>query len=126
MEEKKYKLTDKQFQIFKKEVKYWLKRYGLLDWELYFTFKKDTEFRAQLNYKFRAHIAHFYLSSEWGVIEPTTIIIRKQAHHEVLELLLARFGTIAESRCIMESELDETRHAVIQALINEKWDIKDI
>lgn len=81
-----------EFEEFKKYIFYWLKRFGLIDWEISYIkqmpFEKDCPY-ARVEYVLEQKIAWFYFYGDLANKQN----IKQKALHEVLHLLLAEAKT---------------------------------
>lgn len=119
-----YTLNKKHFEIFKHECTKWIKTFGLIDYEIYFSNLADEKNRGFCITNYLGKIGTINMSTEWDFgdvkLSDKQLImeIRKVAFHEVVELLLAQFVHIAESRYCNEDEMEESRHRIIRTLEN--------
>ena len=114
----KVKTTKADFELFKKEVRKWVEKYGLNDNEIILDHRK-MESLGYVSYNYIARLAHISLSKELINIEEgfnKTKRIKEVAFHEATELLLIRMHHLASSRYIDADELDAETHAVIHRL----------
>ena len=116
------KLTQKHFEIFKKECLKWIDFFGLVQWQIHFTFK-SLENRAQIAFNCVSGCATIILSSKWEENSKDFINdynIRKAAFHEVCELLLGRLNDMVSQRYgLNEGDVDEEIHRIIRTLENK-------
>jgi hypothetical protein len=108
-----FKTTEEDFEVFKQEVLYWQKYFGLLDWQIQCIHKK-IDARAMVDYRFSARYTKVFLNTEYN-IKPTHREICDSAFHEVCELLLAAMRSFMQGS---ENGINEMTHAVIQTLCN--------
>lgn len=123
------KTTKKHFEIFKTEADYWIKRFGLLDWEITYEDKCRGEFSlAELYYHVTARFATLRLGKEWPDRHPVNDReVRKSAFHEVCHLLIVLFDGANRN---FDSSLAEDRnhsevHAFIQRMVNAVWEVEN-
>lgn len=113
------KVPRKDFETFKNECRKWQNRLSLLDWNLFFQFKRLDENRAaQLDVCYRNCTATLSLTSEidesnWGEANP-----KDCAKHEMLHLLLARLEGMAQERFLTLDEIQNEWERLV--LILEK------
>lgn len=112
--------TAEHFALFKSECDQWIKRWGLLDWDIIYTHVDLNTDLARLKSNYTGKNAVISLGINWEEeYSPiTTYQIKKSAFHEIMELLLAEYDAIATSRCINEDEVNNARHTVIRRLEN--------
>ena len=114
------KTTAAHFALFKKEVQFWIDKWGLHQWETLFKHEPFNDDRAGIGHNLCGRSATFFLSMEWGdVTPPTDAAIKATAKHEAIELLLAEVYTMAKSRFVTDDELLAAHHALVRRL--EKW-----
>ena len=120
------KITKRQFKIFKKEARKWLKYFGMKDWSVYFEQKELEESRAQCIFNCVGGIATLSLAKSWNEISDkfvTDKIIQRTAFHEVCELLLARLNDMVSQRFnLNEGDVEEEIHRIIRILENSVWE----
>ena len=114
----KYKATQKDLNIFTSEAQKWIRKFGLLDWEIHYGYDDDNDCRASCTANKEGMIAMLYLSRAWNTYKPKQEEIRKMAFHEVCELLMSKFRLAAEQRYTTDNELETERHAIIRVLEN--------
>jgi len=113
------KTTAKHFQLFKAEVRKWLKVFGLTDWEVTVIHGIDNDTDgANCSGDIMSRQATIRLAIDFT--EKGPIIdedIKLAAFHEVCELLLQPLCLLAESRFgVLQESLESERHAVIMRL----------
>jgi hypothetical protein len=113
----KYEITEKQFDLFKKEVFKWQKEFGLINYHLEVVLDgfMTAEFFACCELDYRAKSARITMNDTWN-IKPTKKLIKRYALHEVLELLLGRMNDLAFDRFVCADNLEEAKHHVIRVL----------
>jgi len=114
---KKYKTTKKDFKIFKSECKKWIKKFGLKDWDITYKHEK-IESLGTTKWHIIDRWVDITLSKDFGKTESSKYEVKQTAYHEVIELLLAEFNTLAESRYSTYNQLETARHAIVQRMIN--------
>jgi len=115
------KTTKKHFEIFKKECRYWIQRFGLMDWEVVYEhkfIKDDDNVYADCSGDLEARLVVIRLNTEWGERKTTAENVKFSARHEALELLTMRFYCLARSRFIKQNDLGEVNHEIIRRLEN--------
>ena len=111
--------TAKHFEVFQKEVLYWINKWGLHQWEIAFTHKLlDGNIRASISYNQSGRVCTLFLNSEWDcdIRPPTNAEMKVSAKHEAIELLLADVHAIGKSRWVTEDELVAAHHALVRRL----------
>jgi hypothetical protein len=118
-----FKTTKKHFRVFKSECAYWIRTFGLIDWEVYYFHENNSDNdRAWLTQKVVGRVCGLFLGKNWGSIKPTKRLVRLAAFHEVCELLLTRLDIEAKFRFALEDNVNEARHAVIRVLEKVIWE----
>lgn len=117
--------TAQHFAAFKDEFTTWQERFGLLDWEVFFSNEIDEDNRASLTLgELENRCIAVNLSRDWDCI-PTEDFnesaIRLAAFHECCELLLGRLERLAQNRGSTEDHLREEVHAIIRRLEAAIW-----
>jgi len=108
--------NQKHFVLFKRECNKWIRRFGLLDWRVYYR-HEDSVGKARCTIQhLEDRVCIITLSKFWEGIEPTNDEICRTAFHEVCELLLARLYTLSRRRFVGEGEIEEEHHAIIRRL----------
>jgi hypothetical protein len=113
------KTTTKQFELFKKEARSWIKALGLVEYEVHFG-HEELENLAECGINEQARLCKIFLSKEWDSenVPLTNEEVKKAAFHEVLELLFGRIRRIAELREGTPDSIDGEIHRLIQTFIN--------
>lgn len=120
-------VTEKQFKNwFISEVKYWIRFFGLLDWEVRFNLDEDDiDNEAYLKADIEAKDVTFNLCKTWNKKDLTEEAIRKAAFHEVEELLQQPLSNLAEKREWNKDEYIKETHSLIKryenTLFKERW-----
>jgi hypothetical protein len=115
--------TDRHFQIFQKEAKRWIDKFGMQGWDIRFVHQ---DLAGDLNAAafFEAgeditnRIATIGLARSDFKRKLTAEYIKLCAFHEVCELLLHRFQYLAKARYCQEEDIDEERHNLIRIMEN--------
>jgi hypothetical protein len=121
-----FKTNEKQFKIYKKEVKKWIKIFGLYGWTIKYIHDQPIlgDGLAGVLPDLDARTVVFILNEDW-VIPPKKKDIKLVAFHEVMELLLFRLNTLAKARYMQsEYDIDEEIHNIIKIFENrifKKW-----
>lgn len=110
------KTTEKHLAVVEREVRKWVKVFGLTEWELNFIRDDIPGWRGCLRANSEAKAAVFVLCEEWTdpSLSLNTQELRKTARHEFLELMLADFNWMATCRYVVPEEIETARHVVIQ------------
>ena len=118
-EGKNVKLTNKDFEVFKKECKIWINKFGLYEWDILYSFEDVPESAGSTEVGYEGCWAIITLSTEYPNDDmlPKNPHIKKVALHECLELLLATFNILGKSRIFDESEFNHERHRIINKLM---------
>jgi len=122
---KKLETSKSDFKIFKTETLKWLARYGLNRYDVVITHRKLKGKRAVAECWFDhlGMVARISLGKDWSIQADgiTEEEIKLSAEHEVIELLLSKLCSLINlERFVREDEIDEERHAIINAIINSK------
>lgn len=124
--------TPEHFTIFKEEAQYWIDKFGLKGYKVFFLhadrdLDEDGKSRGFANYNASmvGRNAVLCLTKTWndqglqdGITEEQ---IRSSAFHEVWELLLHRLFHMAENRAYTEYDFEEEKHNVIRIMENVVW-----
>lgn len=110
-------LTNEHFESYKKYVRKYLKKLGLLGWDYSFRFEPSDVSLASIEYYTDGRVCYFYLSSNWN-IPPCDSMIERVAFHECLELLMQEVKRFCFSRNFNETDLEKEVHSIIRALEN--------
>jgi len=115
------KILEEHFKIFREECEYWLNRYQLGDYDTLILNKNNSNQKDAQAWQLSDHAnkwAVLALAKNWiAENEFTDTEIRKQAYHEVNELLLDSLDTLAKERFnITVDRIDEARHGIIMRL----------
>lgn len=121
-------LTERDFQIFKDEARFWIDKFGLLDWRIGFEFKKlDDNTYAQCDSQQLGKWAYLILN-KWQSEQISEYQIRQSAFHEVCEVLLQELRRIALNEAIPFDErsilTDSAAHGVIRRLENSVFKLR--
>lgn len=124
--------TPAHFSIFKEEAQYWIDKFGLKGYKVFFLHRdrdKDEDGNPRGFANYNASVigrnAVLCLSKTWndqglqdGITEDQ---IRGSAFHEVWELLLHRLFHLASNRAYTEHDFDEEKHNIIRIMENVVW-----
>ena len=113
--------TEKDFEIFKVEAMYWIKKLGMVDWEWFFQWD-ETEDRANVSYEISDMMAIVTFSKNWTDLEPTPYQVRKCAYHEIQKVFLGTVATYAVNRQISAEALQNIMHRMIRTMENVYFD----
>jgi hypothetical protein len=116
------KTTKQHFEIFKKEVRLWLKKFGLFEWRVDIRHDDSLDVKCAARASFWADaesvIAVIALSPDWGPDKVTGGRIKSSAFHEVLHLLFSHMAWTANARNVDAGYFEEEEHKVIRRLEN--------
>ena len=113
----RYRLTGKEFSIFKNEFRKWQAAFGLHRYEIFYQMhKSDEDGMAWCSTNQSGCIATISLARSWEPVKPTAYALKKAAFHECVELLISNISEIAEARYVTRQELDEERHRIVRSL----------
>ena len=113
----KYKLTNKHFQIFKKECRKWIDLFGLKGYDYTIKWGDLSDCYADCSYNVVQRWAVIRLMKTWGR-KITSIELKQSAFHEVCHILFGIINVLAKSRFIGEEEVDEEIHNLIRIFEN--------
>ena len=112
-----YITSESDFELFEATAKRLLDKLNLTDIDVFFIHETSIpDSLAGYRFQYTASKAVLFLSKEWNV-QPTEELIRRQAMHEVLHILLGRLSVQASDRSFDVSEFTSTEHQVINRLI---------
>lgn len=114
------KTTKKDFKLFKKECRKWIKFFGLKGWDIaYEHYDKNVNHRtAEVEFNPQGQRAWVRLGKEIYESEYSDENIKMSAFHEICHLVLAKMWTCANSRYLNPDELETAEHEVINTLQN--------
>ncbi len=113
------KTTKLHFEIFQKECERWIEKFGLRGWDVSFAHKVGNKnHRAECTYAVVNRSITLGLNPDWGSEQITVSRIKKDAFHEVCEVVMCKTRNLAEYRFATQYEIDEAVHEVIRTLEN--------
>lgn len=112
----KYISTPEHFEQFKGYCRQWLAKFGLTDWEIYYSHEDSEDACAWCGRKYEGKIATLGLCIDLSTQEPTPANLHKWARHEVMHVLLADLAHLVNLRSITDNIVSATEHAVIRRL----------
>lgn len=108
----------KDFEVFKKEFKYWQERFGLLDWEVYFKHEPVDAGFACIHYKNNSRVATATINSDVDAYNKELVDPKGSAKHEAIHLLLSDFFIMANERYISsEDEIEREEEKLVVKLM---------
>ena len=114
------KITQKQFNIFKKECKKWIKEFGLYDSKYYFSHEESEEDHViaycQYPKSFDDRVFTLILNKEIDADFIKDKDIRRSAFHEVMESMLYPMYYYATQRFIDCESINSENHRIIRIL----------
>lgn len=121
------KTTESDFELFKKEVEYWIDKFHLREWRLRVIHKDSDVLKdvfAWMKPNWKGRVVTIGLSVDWTYDVISEYELCKSAFHEVCELLLTDIGGIAEIDICgtQRQELEKSVHAVIRRLEWAVWE----
>ena len=116
----KYKITDKHYNLFKKECAYWMQRLGLISWSVFYDRKDLKGDFAQCKLSYSNRVATLSISTNFDVDETINLEeqVKRSALHECLELLLEPLYSSAADRTWNKVDYEKENHIVIMTLEN--------
>ena len=110
------KTTPKHFEAFKKYVWEWLGKMKVSGWDIYFDHLDLNNAYARTYYDHIGRVAIFKFCKEWDDRPLNMKEISETAKHEVVELLIADYHSLALSRFVSEDALQIAREALVVTL----------
>jgi hypothetical protein len=113
--------TKTQFNLFRRDVKKWLKNFGLTDWEIYVSHEAlPPDVIGLCSWDAPNRVCYIQFCTEWDNenVSLTDLEIRCVAFHEVFHMLTCELYDMAMSRSIEEEKLDAQFHSLIKNLQN--------
>ena len=121
-EEKKYETTAQLFDKFVLDCKFFIALFGLFDWQIDYRHSEKKDHRAYIDFHWQGKMATIALCKNWESDEPNDFNIKRDAFHEVCELLLADSYIAAcdidLTPQLRREALERARHAVIRRMEN--------
>lgn len=123
---KKYKTTEAHFKIFKAECEYWVDRFSLRSWIVYYEHRDNPEVRKSLAWyeaNLKGRLITIGLSKDWESLEIINPLLCRTGFHEVCELLLARLEmeAMVDTCPTQKADIEEHKHAIIRRLEYAVW-----
>jgi len=115
---KEYSTNNDHFVFFKKQCQFWIQRYGLFNWRVYYTHEKLEDCFAATYFNILGRAATITLSTTFFGMEPNERFLDIVAFHEITHLLFGRMDCAAKSRNMQYDEFDECVHEAIRILEN--------
>jgi len=109
--------TKKDFALYRKWVNYYLKKYGLNDWTVYFAHDEFPDALAQCRVRIISRGVTFALNKKLHEEDYKSLDIRHTARHEVCHLLIADVSNLVGSYC-SEDEWKRADEALVCRLTN--------
>ena len=113
--------TKAQFKLFKKECQKWIDRFELNNWSCVYEFKKLINNDAQSLVSGDVYNATIALDKDIETDFDRNMTdneyIKEIAKHEIIHLLLGRFGYNAHERFITKSEIIEAEEELVRKLL---------
>ena len=118
-EGKNVKLTNKDFQLFKKECNKWINKFELHDWDIVYEFTRNSGDAGGCSTKYEDCQAIIKFDMEFvdGHLISKSTHIKEIAKHEMIELMLAPINILGKSRVFDETEFNHQRHRIIMKLM---------
>lgn len=113
------KTTKKDFKLFKKECRKWIKKFGLTEWLISFKHEKLKDDReAECRSHYTAKWVYLGLSSELQDYDKSRKYIKDCALEEVIHLMLASMSELSRQRFTRESELNKAEHEIVMRIMH--------
>lgn len=115
------KTTKAHFNLFKSEVEYWHKRFGLIGYDIFFKHEDCGTNISTCSTSANNRCATFKLNINFDdtILVLGDKVIRETALHETLHLLLGEMACLAISRFVQEDELDRAEEGAVNVLVKE-------
>lgn len=112
------KLTQKHFEIFKKECLKYQDIFELHNWDLHFRWQNSDTDRASCHNKVSGYISTLFLSRNWEGHgqKITDDDIKEVAKHEMIHVLLERVTASGRYRYVSENEMEEAEEELVRKL----------
>ena len=112
-----YKTTSKHFKIFKEEVYYWFKEFGLKGWELFLchVHEEDGDYANAWGSQ-KGRLCEIALGKKWFDLKPSHYHLRRYAFHETCEIMFNRIEGYSTKK--NKKEAREEVHNIIRILEN--------
>lgn len=115
--EKMFKVNRAYFKRFKDSFLYWQKKFGLMEYRVYFLQEFLDDNYAEIRTNIEGKLAHVVLNTEWDKDDVATDDgPEDHAKHEAVHLLLARLAWLGRSRYICDTDINEEDEAVVVRL----------
>jgi hypothetical protein len=112
------KVANEALQQYKWHCIYYLKRYGLTNYQVHFAITDD-EVRGQMRAATDdSRLATIMIGREFAESRPPDGELQRVAFHEVHELLLHELITLAKFRYTTEHDIDAAKHEIIRRAEN--------
>ena len=115
------KLNKKHFELFKKECQYWIDKFELNNWKVYFVLEEIGNDRfAEILPNLTGYVATIKLNKNYSKYGVENLIqsIKQSAKHEVIHLLLARLSVNGQTRYVNEDDIKESEEELVRKLEN--------
>lgn len=101
--------SQKQFDLFVKECRKWIKRFELSGWQIDFYIKDIANSQAQVNKDYIACTASVYFHTEItkSPNETWNELIKATAKHEIIHILIGNLVSLAGSRYVTPDEINK-------------------
>ena len=113
--EKKYRVTKRHIELFKRRVKYWLDRFGINEYQLYFEVEDVESAYGACIADLPGMVATIVLAEQWDE-EITDEGIESTARHEAIELLMQPLWHATLCRELNIDWANSQRHTIIRRL----------
>ena len=111
--------TKKDFKIFKKECKKWIKYFGLKNWDVKYTHKEDSGSYACYYIGLESRGITLQLCKDIPRKHRKPSDIRKYAFHEVVEsMIVGPLKALAKGRYANEGRIEGAGHDIVRILEN--------
>lgn len=112
---KKIKLTDENFQEFKKMFNRYADKYGLDGWDIYFSFESQDKLFAKTRLNYINHVATIILSTECDSADVCDIdtALKETAKHEVIYILIGQLTGLMNDRYLSGNKVTEAEKSLV-------------
>ena len=112
----KYKTTKKDFELFKKQCRYWQVKLGLISWKIYYLHEDCKDALADCSTDYSGRVATIRLNTCFCTIKSSKELIYECALHEILEVLFSPICSLAKARVWDGEDYEKENHSVIRVL----------
>ena len=114
------KTTQKQFELFKKECRKWANMFELNGWRFDFLLDDLGKHQAEANVNYLGCVATIKLDIRLtkSKEDTWTNLVKLNAKHEIIHILLGNLATLGNSRFITSDEIVKAEEELVRKLEN--------